>query len=212
VITAEPTRYVALSLLLLMGVSCAPSTKCGGELYYDAVMGTCRPCPSNARFAAGTCVCNDERVFTNHRCELRDGSMPAGDDDGGAGANGDAAPAADGCSSYCDFIHVCLGGNTLATNFLPEVISGLHADDPTACTQSCDRAESGSAPSPLATCVEAGRNAAMCAGDTTQTGLQNSIMLLAQCSRSNSSDPLRKLICDGLTKSAQVASNLDFCD
>jgi hypothetical protein len=69
-----------------------------------------------------------------------------------------------------------------------------------------------SSPSPLATCVEAGRDAAKCAGDTTQTGLQSAIMLLAQCSRANASDPLRTLICDGLTRSAQVASQLDFCD
>jgi hypothetical protein len=198
---------IALSLWLLTSASCAPSTKCGGELYYDSVMGTCRPCPTNARFEAGTCVCNDDRVFTNHRCDLRDGAMPAADDD--AGSTG--AGAADGCSQYCDFIHICLGGNTLATNFLPQVIAGLHADDPMACAQSCDRAESHDA-SPLAACVEAGRNTAMCAGDSTQTGLQNGITLLAQCARANPTHPLRTLICEGLTQSEQVASNLDFCD
>jgi hypothetical protein len=210
VITSQPTRILALALLFSgMSASCAPSRKCGGELYYDAVNGTCRPCPSNARFQAGTCVCNDERVFQDHRCQLPDGAMPVpGDDD--AGSDRAAAAAADGCSRYCDFIHVCLGGNTLATNFLPDLITGLHADDTAACAQRCGRAES--APSPIAACVEAGRDAAKCAGDTTQTGLQNSIMLLAQCSRASPGDPLRQLICDGLTQSPQVASQLDFCD
>lgn len=201
-----PTRILALSVLL-MSVGCEPSPKCGGELTYDSVNGTCRPCPSNARFEAGQCVCNDDRVFHDYRCDLRDGAMPMPDDDAGSSYAG----AADGCSHYCDFIHVCLGGNTLATNFLPQVIAGLHADDPTACATSCAQAERDNA-SPLAACVQAGRNTAMCAGDTTQTGLQNGIMLLAQCSRESPSDPLRKLICDGLTQSAQVASNLDFCD
>jgi hypothetical protein len=207
--TAQPTFIVALSLLFV-SMSCSPSPKCGGKFYYDSVNGTCRPCPMGATFEAGSCTCGDERVFRHNRCELPDGGMSAADDD--AGSDHDAAAAADGCGQYCDFIHVCLGDNTLAAAVLPDVISTLHADDPTACSQSCREASTGSTPSPLASCIQAGRDSAQCAGDTSSTGLMHGIMLLAQCSRQNPDDPLRALICHGLTQSPTVASQLDFCD
>jgi hypothetical protein len=206
--TAEPTRFLALSLLLL-SASCEPSPRCAGQLYFDSVHGTCRPCPMGAHLEGGSCACSDGRAFHNYRCELPEGAMPTADED--AGAQPDAG-AADSCSQYCDFIHVCLGGNTLAAGVLPDVITTLHADDPSACGVSCAQARKSASPSSLATCIEAGRDAAQCAGDTTQTGLMNAITLLAQCSRANHDDPLRKLICNGLAQSTVVASQLDFCD
>lgn len=200
-----PRKWLLVLLLAAAAIGCNPEPRCGGELYFDPDNVSCRPCPKDATLEHGTCVCNDGKTFVEHRCVLPDGGTPALAPDAGAEANS--------CNAYCDFVKQCLADNTLAASALPEVITGLHADEPATCAASCGtaRGEDQEA-SPLARCVEDGREAAQCAGDTTQTGLRSALMLLGQCARANMSDPLRGLICMGLKQSTLVSSQIDFCD
>jgi hypothetical protein len=130
-----------------------------------------------------------------------------------AGASEAGVTAPTGCSDYCDFVNVCLAQNEIAAGALGVVITALRADVPAECERACeDQRGTGAPPSPIASCVEAGREAAQCAGQSTQAALRAAIMLLAQCSRANPEDPLKESICEGLTTSPLVANQVDFCD
>jgi Cys-rich protein (TIGR04453 family) len=185
-----------LACLTLLAASCSPANKCGGALYYDPENISCRPCPTGARFEAGTCICPDGAPFRNHRCVAPE---PAD-----AGAQPDAA-VSEACQSYCDFVQNCLANNAFAQSVVPDVISTLQAD----CADTCAAVGGDGA---LAVCIAEGRDAAACAEDDTQTGLTGSIMLLAQCSREHVDDPLRPVICGGLQASSLVSSRIDFCN
>jgi hypothetical protein len=210
------------SFLVLWAITggCAPEQKCSGKQYYDPVIVGCRLCPMDATFKNGTCECKGGSEFVKNRCVLLDGAVletpdtgtaDTGTADTGAADTGAADTAT--CETYCDFAKVCLGENTLAAAALPDVITGLHADDTAACTSSCksDLGREG-AGDPVVACVEAGRDEAACAGDSSQAGLSGAFMLLADCCRPRRDNALCKSICKPLKANALVAGMVDFCD
>jgi hypothetical protein len=188
---------------ILLSVSCSPSTKCGGALYFDPDNVSCRPCPTNARLEGGTCVCPSGLEFRNHQCVGASDAAAEQDEDAGA------PRASAACIGYCDFIRVCLADNALAAAAVPAVITGLHADAADECARECAAAGGDGA---LAACAEAGREAAACAGDDTQVGLQSALMLIADCAHAHMDDPLLPPICEALRQSTLVSSRIDFCD
>jgi hypothetical protein len=198
-----PARLLTcLTLLGALSTACSPENKCGGALYFDAENVSCRPCPSDARFEAGSCVCQNDRVFENHRCVARDGAV----DDVDAAVD----PAlVQPCQDYCAFINVCLAENDLAVSAVPTVIAGLHADAPVECASACAAAGGEGA---LATCVASGREDAACEGDDTPDGLRGALQLMADCAHAHMADPLLPVICAGLTQSPLVKDQIDFCD
>ena len=192
--------------LACSAVACSPETRCGGKLYYDGT--SCRPCPANAEFDDGVCVCKDSEYyeFVDNACKLIDGAMPPEDEparDGGA--------AAASCSDYCDFQEKCIANNGIAAAALSDVVKGLKADDPDACTSACEDDTGGSGEdNAVVACFEAGRGAAMCEGDQTATGLGGAIMLMGSCCKGKS-DALCKSICAALKANAAVGGMIDFC-
>jgi hypothetical protein len=139
-------------------------------------------------------------LFENHRCVVNQAAD--------AGPGPDAAVSAE-CEAYCDFVNVCLAENEFAQSAIPSVITGLRADAPAACASACAAVGGDGV---LASCIADGRDDAACVGDDSQDGLRGAIMLLAQCSRAHSEDPLRPVICVGLLESTLVANQIDFCN
>jgi hypothetical protein len=201
-------RFSAFSLLCAVVSGCAPEPKCGGALYSDPASTNCRPCPKDSTFKNGTCVCKDPYEFVNNRCELMDGAVIETPD------TGPASSVAATCGDYCDFVNVCIGTNAIAQAALKDIVTGLHADDTdtAACESSCKSDTGGDGSSdPVVACIEAGRMAAACAGDSTQTGLGGAIKLLGDCCRPNKIDMLCMSICKVLTSNALVKDQIDFC-
>jgi hypothetical protein len=98
-----------------------------------------------------------------------------------ASDTGSAPPSGASCGDYCDFANACISANALASAALPDVVSGLHAADKSACTSSCadDLGADGSSDSVVA-CVQAGRADAACDHVSTQAGLAGAIGLINQ--------------------------------
>jgi hypothetical protein len=214
------TSSAAVVMLFAIASSCAPEDKCGGGQFYDRTSGVCFPCPMNATFKNGTCKCKDsDYEFKNRTCVRRPGVM---DEPVDAGASSDSStpedssmstPSGPVCGDYCGFANSCLGKNVLATSALPSVITGLHADDPKACKDNCER-ELGNDGSgdPAIACIEAGREAAMCANQSTQQGLIGALMLVGDCCRPRKGNALCKSICVPLKAEPLTSSMIDFCD
>lgn len=204
---------LSASLIVLCAVAggCAPETKCSGEQIYDSVAELCRVCPMTATFKNGTCKCKDSYEFVNMRCVLMDGAMietpDSGSDDSGTGSSASVA-----CTEYCDFAKSCLGDNTLAQSALPDIVMGLHADSVAACTSNCKKVLGGEGSGdPTIACIEAGREAAACDGDTSQVGLAGAMMLVGDCCRPRQDNALCKSICEPLKANSITASMNDFC-
>lgn len=186
--------------------SCQPEEKCSGELYWDPVEYACRTCPKNATFKDGSCDCAEPYEFTKGVCVLRDGAVIE-EPDAGMMAGGDAS-----CATYCDFANVCIGENGLAMSALSDIVTGLHADNKAACTNACMSDLGGDGASdPVVACVEAGRDAAMCADMDSQEALGGAMMLVGDCCRTRPNNALCKSICKTLKANALVASMLDYC-
>jgi hypothetical protein len=107
-------------------------------------------------------------------------------------------------------VKTCFADNMLAQSALSTVVTGLYADMHDTCVRRCSAVSAGNE-QPLARCIDEGRKAAACDASG-QEGLKGAITLLGQCSKANAGDPLRTLICEGLTSSPLVATQLDFCD
>jgi hypothetical protein len=211
-------------LLCLAGAACAPEKKCGGPRYYDPSNVSCRDCPKDSTFRDGTCVCKHEYEFANNRCVLRDASVRESPDASSSEAgmssaaspdasSGEAGMSSADCGEYCNFVKVCVGDNALGQGAIPDVIAGLHADDTSACVSNCvaNTAANGST-DPVVACIEAGRKAAACAGDSTQAGLFGAITLIGDCCKRQAGNALCTSICKVLTANALVKSQIDFCD
>jgi hypothetical protein len=154
-------------------------------------------------------MCKDQYTFVHNKCMLMDGAVIEVPD---AGPAIEAGMSTAKCSDYCDFAKVCIGDSALAKAALADIVSGLHADAPAACTSSCmsDLGGDGSS-DPVVACVEAGRAAAACAGDSTQAGLGGAIGLLGDCCRPRMNNALCKSICKPFKANVLVSSMVDFC-
>jgi hypothetical protein len=207
-------RLIPLVSLLFVMVagSCAPKQKCSGTQYYDPEVLTCRPCPKTATFKDGTCECKDPLfTFVNNKCMLMDGAVIEEPADAGGDTEGGMMSTAT-CADYCDFAKVCVGDNALAKAALSDIVKGLHADDPAACTMSCEADLGGDGSGdPVIACIEAGRAAAMCAGNSTQAGLAGGISLIGDCCRPHMTNGLCKSICKTMKANTIIASMVDFC-
>jgi hypothetical protein len=214
-----------LLLLCVLGSSCDPEKKCGGKLYYDPSVVACRKCPPDSTFKAGTCKCKSGYEFVDNHCSLMDGAVietadagmsidaTAGDAGGDAGEDaamgGGTGPT---CVDYCDFAKVCLGDNSLAVGVLPDVVSGLHADNKAACKTSCEKDLGGNGQSSaVVACIEAGRGKAACAGDSTQVGLLGAFTLIGDCCKPAPEDGLCKSLCKTFKANALASSQATFC-
>lgn len=203
---------------MLCGIagSCAPEDKCSGDRYFDEPSGLCFSCPMDATLKNGTCKCKDKYEFKNRRCVLKAGETEDPKDAGMMQEEDDAGmppPAATSCSDYCSFANSCIGKSTLATAALPDIVTGLHADDAAQCTDSC-QSELGNDGSsdPVVACIEAGREAADCEGKSTQQSLTSALMLVADCCRPHRDNALCMSICVPLKANPLTATTIDFCD
>jgi hypothetical protein len=203
-------------LFCALASSCAPEDKCSGELVYDPI-GVCRRCPMGAAFKDGTCKCKAGAEYVDFKCVAKGGPMME-PSDAGADARGEedagAPPAAAvSCSDYCTFATSCIGENMLATAALPDIVTGLHADDKAECRENCqsDLGNDGSS-DPVVACIEAGREAADCAGKSTQQSLASGLMLVGNCCRPHKDNMLCKSICATFKANPLTASMVDFCD
>lgn len=207
--------FCTLLLLSTAAVGCQPGTKCSGQQYYDPVFEICNVCPMGSTFGDGTCQCKEPYAFTSGRCVLRDGAVVETPDSGSSATDGsteDEPPAAPGCKDYCAFSKACFGDNQLAQSVVPDIISGIHADDTAACTSSCqdDLGNDGSDDQAIA-CVEAGREAAGCENDDTDTGLIQWLTLMGDCCRPYPEDAVCKSLCAALKPNPLVRAMADFC-
>jgi hypothetical protein len=211
----------ALLMLCAVAGSCAPENECGGDRYYDKASALCFSCPMDATFKSGTCKCKDSKYeFKNRRCVPKAGEMEepmdAGLLDAGKPSDEDTGmsmPAGASCADYCSFAKACIGDNAVAKAALATIITGIHADDVAACTANCQsELETDGSGDPAIACIEAGREAAMCAGDNTQAGLASGMMLVADCCRPHKSNALCKSICAPLKANPLTATMVDFCD
>ena len=195
-----------LSAVTLALTACEPDEKCSGELYYDGR--NCRACPEDASFEDGRCVCDDSeryrfvaRPSAPGRCELRPGAEPEPEVDAGMSS----------CASYCEFVTGCVGGNSLATGALPDVVAGLHASDADECESACEGDTAADGGEEVLACFHAGRSEASCEDDDSQAGIQRAFELVDECC-AGKSEGLCASICDALTSNMLVASMIDFCD
>jgi hypothetical protein len=190
-----------LTAVTLALTACAPDEKCSGELYYDGR--NCRPCPDDATFEDGRCVCDDsERYrFVSGSCQLRPGAEPAPEPDAGMSS----------CASYCEFVTGCVGGNPVATGALPSVVAGLHAGDAGECESACEADLAADGGEEVLACFHAGRSEADCEVDDTPAGIQRAFELVSECC-AGKSEGLCASICAALTSNAIVANMIDFCD
>jgi hypothetical protein len=206
----------SMFLVVLFAVTdgCAPKEKCGGVHYYDPDTVSCRPCPKTATFKDGTCECKDPLyTFANNKCVLMDGAVPEEPEDSGPPPDsGMTTGSTPNCGSYCEFAKVCIGDNTLAQAALSDIVKGLHADDPAACKSSCESDLGGDGSGdPVIACIDAGQEAAACAGNSTQAGLAGGITLLGDCCRPHMTNGLCKSICKTMKANALISSMVDFC-
>jgi hypothetical protein len=204
----------SLIVLFAFASGCTPEERCSGKQYFDSAAYICRLCPMGTTFKNGTCKCKDQYEFVDNRCVLMDGAVietpDAGTEDSGAADT--AAPAALSCMDYCDFAKSCIGDNGLAKAALSDVVSGLHADDAAACTSNCkSELGDGEASDPVVACIEAGREAAACAGDSSQTAIAAAFTLLADCCRPRQENALCKSICVPLKANPLTSGMVDFC-
>ena len=211
-------RGLTASVLVLFAAisGCQPTDRCSGTLYFDEPSDTCRTCPKGATFSGGTCQCMPQYEFKNNVCVLMDGAVveppDAGASDGGAATDA-AAPAANGCNDYCDFNKVCFGQNPLAQQVLPDIVSGIHADDTAACSSSCkDNLGNDGAGDPVIACIQDGRDSAGCANDTTQNGLLAWFSLISSCCGAHPKDAVCKSLCDSLKSNALASGMATFCN
>jgi hypothetical protein len=212
----------ALVLLCAMTGSCAPEEKCSGDRYFELASDLCFSCPMDAVLKNGTCKCKDSKYeFKNRRCVLKDGETVEPKDAGtpmdgsmmSEEDTGTSMPAGPTCADYCGFAKACIGDNMLAKAALPTIITGIHADNVGACTDNCESELGNDGSSdPVVACIEAGRDAAKCAGDNTQTGLASGLMLVADCCRPRKDNALCKSICAPLKANTLTAGMVDFCD
>jgi hypothetical protein len=217
---------VSAALIVLWAVAggCAPDQKCSGEQYYDSVTELCRVCPMEATFKNGTCKCKAQYQFVNMRCVLMADAM-SGPPDTGANDSGtvDAGtvdtgmpetggPSGAGCVEYCDFATSCIGANPIAKAALPDIVSGIHADNEATCTSSCNSALDGEgAGDPFVACIEAGREEAACAGVSNQAAFAAAMTLVGDCCRPRQDNALCKSICVPLKANQLTSSMADFC-
>lgn len=202
-----PTAPASLSFLLALvclGLACQPEDRCGATLYFDGH--NCRPCPKDAELKGGTCECKDDEnyEFVDHKCQLRDGKTPPEPEDAGP------LPAGS-CESYCEFSETCIGDNPIAKASLPEVVSGLHAAQPSTCRSACEDQTMSDEGAAVLACFQAGRSEAACAGDMTIAGLMRAVTLMGDCC-GHKTQPLCQSICQALTSNNLVAGMIDFCD
>jgi hypothetical protein len=202
----------ALLMLCAIAGSCAPEDKCSGELYFEEATGLCRTCPMDSTFRNGTCKCKAQYAFVKNRCVLKDGEVIE-PPDAGMLQQDTGMPSGVGCTDYCGFAKSCIGGNSLAQAALPTIITGLHADDEQACAESCqtDLGSSG-AGDPVVACIEAGREAAACAGQSSQQALAAALMLVADCCGPRKDNALCRSICVPLKANPLTAGMVTFCD
>ena len=194
----------SLSILTAVGlalVACEPAEKCSGDLYFDGR--NCRPCPDDASFENGSCVCDDDARyrFRNHRCELRPGVEPEPEVDAGAPS----------CDDYCGFATSCIGGNAIVMAALSDIVDGLHANDPAECRSACEDDSSADGGDEVLACFRAGRDAADCADDDTQAGITRAFTLVRECCAGKSGG-LCASICETLLANELVSPMIEFCD
>lgn len=216
-----------LLAVLVSGLACEPSDKCGGKHYYDPMAGACRACPANATFEDGTCVCPAGMEFENNRCQKGAGASnepPAeGSDGGGQDAGGQSPEAQDAggkpmpagarCDDYCAFTKGCWADNSIAAAVLPEVVTGMHGDDPAACLATCETASSDDDTSIAAVaCIAEGTEQAACLDVDTPEGLMGATALLADCCGSRSDSAICKEACAALQASSLSAGMATFCN
>lgn len=213
-----PVRTLAIFAILVVFASCYPDKKCAGELVFDDASALCYACPAGSKYKNQTCECMEGYEFIGLKCVLMDGAMPAMPD-AGSGDMSDASTDAAayegvGCQDYCSFMSSCLGTNSLAAAVLPEVVTGLHADDAAACQTSC-KSDLGSdeATDPALKCMVDGAEALVCPAPAAeaQMGLQSTLGLVGKCCGANTSSPLCKSICETLKASPTAGSMVDFC-
>jgi hypothetical protein len=209
-------RLLVLFVVMQAFAACVPSNKCSGELYFYEDAYECLKCPEKSNFKDGTCVCQDGYEFSNRQCMLKDGAVPVIPD---AGSQPDADSASDdtggggaGCEDYCSFNSECWGSNSIAMSVLPDIVMGLHADDPAACKTSCEKAlGSMESTSEALGCFVEGRADSGCKNADETVGLGKTIDLTGQCCRSHTGDPLCKAICTTLKANALASQRIDYC-
>lgn len=199
-------------LTLLFTLACYPDKKCSGELVFDDETALCYGCPSGAKFKNGTCECMPGYEFVGLRCVLKDGAMPPMPDAGDQEDGGETSYEGMGCKDYCAVMGTCIGGNSLAVSVLPDIVSGLHANDAAACESKC-KSDLGSneATDAALKCIVEGAEGSMCTVADPQAGLTNSITLIGQCCGPNASSPLCTSICAPLKANALTSGRVDFC-
>lgn len=208
-------RIILLVALMVLcaGASCAPEKKCSGELVYDEVTDACAPCPKDAPFKDGTCICPAGYDYVDYLCKLNADAMVMQMDMEDAGAMPDAGGAYQGatCQDYCSFMNTCIGMNSLA-GALGTVSADLHADDPAACTSSCQsELGSGETSNAAVACMSAEKANPMCGDPNPQTGLTTAFGVIGECCLTRPSDPLCKSICKPLKASPIFSTMVPFC-
>jgi hypothetical protein len=179
--------------------------KCNGTLYYDPTTDNCRACPKDTTFKNGTCECKDQYEFANNRCALMDGAVVEVPDAG-------MSETALSCGDYCAFANSCVGMNDIAKLALSDIITGLHADDTSACASHCADVIGGDgSDDPIVQCIAAGAASTGCANDATRDGLTKTIGLVGTCCKPAADNALCKSICTTLKANATIASSIDFC-
>ena len=198
--------FLILTSFTLALTACEPSEKCSGELYYEGR--NCRPCPDDATFKNGRCVCDDSERYRfvvvsglPGSCELRPGAEPPPEPDAGMSS----------CASYCEFVTGCVGGSSVATGALPDVVAGLHASDADECESACEGDTAADGGDEVLACFHAGRSEADCEDDDSPAGIQRAFELVSECC-TGKSEGLCASICDTLTSNMLVAGMIDFCD
>jgi hypothetical protein len=208
-----PVKLLVVLALLFTFASCYPDKKCSGELVFDDETALCYDCPTGSTFRDGTCECMPGYEFVGLQCVLKDGAMPPMPDAGEDTDGGETAYEGMGCKDYCAFVATCVGANTTAMSYLPDIISGLHADDAAACESKC-KSDLGSneATDPALKCIAEGAEGSMCTVADAQAGLTNTLTLIGQCCGPNASSPLCSSICAPFKANALTGSRVGaFC-
>jgi hypothetical protein len=206
-------KLLLLLIVLCTCISCAPKQKCSGALVFDDTVDSCTPCPKDATFKDGTCICKAGYNYVNLRCVKADAGMmetedagPTQSPDSGMMTSGGGAS----CQDYCSFSNECIGMNALA-GALGSLAADLHAEDTATCKTSC-QSELGSMESSSAalTCFKSS-DRSMCKDPNPQNGLKAAFGVIEECCGTRTSDPLCKSICTTLKASPLVGSMITFC-
>jgi hypothetical protein len=204
-------KLLVALLVLWAGPSCTPEKKCSGELVYDELEELCVPCPKDVKFKDGTCMCAAGYDYVDFQCKLSADAMVMETQDAGTPDDAGGGYTGPTCQDYCSFMNTCIGMNGLA-GALGTISADLHADDPAACTSSCQtELGSGESSNEALACISAEKSNPMCGDPNPQTGLMTAFGVIGQCCATRPTDPLCKSICQPLKASPILSSMVPFC-